>query len=163
MHRYIKSSVVSGDTMNFSYQDIGKILSAETLDSRIIDIDNFSFSQDFSFCDTDNDFYRSQFDDLITFGAILRGNVYVIPANLKFGIRAGNWDRFHRHQDFLLVRNGVSIREHYNYINEYSNLNITFTPFGYKCYLASEDLNRPFADVVKDMLVYAQYFNLMEE
>ena len=160
MRRYIKAAVSTSETVNFE-GGLEKILSPETLDPTIMDLDNFSFSEDFMFTPNEPDSpYRSDFDNLLKFGAVLRNDEYYIPKGLVFSITCFQVEtRSRNHIRYKLSRNGVSITEYR--INDYDDLNVTFTMFGYRCFLASEDLNKPFVDVVKEMKVYASYFNLI--
>jgi len=157
MYKYINAAVNMTETEEIPAELISDVISPKTLDNRIMLTDKFNFADSYRLCNTYTVPLNITADDLDKFGATLVGNMYFLPHGLTFSISCTSDKRKSRHPDFILSRNGVSIIAQY----PFESLNVTFTPFGYKCYLASLDLNRPFIKVVNDMLVYSQYFDLL--
>jgi hypothetical protein len=138
--------------------NIEDVISVETLNPEIMDTNAFYFSKDFMYLPADETRDDRLPDLLEQFGMVLKSGYWFISGGMKFSISKEPTGRAGRLL-YCLHRNGADIKD-YHGINDYYGLNVSFTPFGFNCYSAAEDLGRPFKQVVADMLVYKTYFNI---
>ena len=165
MRRYINASVNSSTQIDFEY-GLGGIISETTLNSGVFEPNGFSFYSDFRFCKIPENYdegqYPGQYLDMEAFGMVKRDGDFVIPAGMSFDVSFyDNYvdkDRSIRtaRPRYRVSRNGVSIIE--RCVEDWKCLSIRLTDFGYRCYLMSEDLEKPFISVVKEALVFSKYF-----
>ena len=148
MRKYIKSSVDNSNTISIDGEWIDQLHCDESFSFLIID--DIWFEEDAECVEVesvDSDTVQSYLD----FGMKIENGDLYIPRGLSFNVRLG------KYSTYILDNNGTSVD--WSYFETYP-VGIKFTPLGYKCYWASESLNKSFDEVVKDILSYQEYFDI---